>query len=338
MSSNKINKEKCFVIMPFTVKEPDGEAYRDPEHWDEVYQGLILPAVSETGMICTREDTDVGQKLITENILRNIEKSDLVLCDISSHNPNVFLELGWALRADKPFILIKDELTEYSFDLNNVYVFTYSSELRPRALNKEVSQLSELILETKRDDIKRYSLVKSLELSMTALLAAEGGDYSTKLLLDIKGQLDQLTKQKTPKLMKTGPFPWPMLIRDGVSLMYTVKELLENEPKEDISSSLLELSRNRGVWRESQMQFSVIDENGDFVYHDWLSGNNAIRAFDYIEGRKEGLFSHPFGCHAWTSRASNTGSGHRRRYTIAVYTTAKEEKYRVIVEMHHTPE
>lgn len=41
-------------------------------------------------------------------LLRTIYDADIVLCDVSSHSPNVFLELGWAVGADKPFVVIRD--------------------------------------------------------------------------------------------------------------------------------------------------------------------------------------------------------------------------------------
>ena len=46
-----------------------------------------------------------------------------MLCDLSAHNPNLYLELGWALRADKRFVLIKDDLTDFKFDLNQFYTY-----------------------------------------------------------------------------------------------------------------------------------------------------------------------------------------------------------------------
>jgi hypothetical protein len=108
--------------MPFSVREADLQRYSgDKSHWDEVYAGLIVPAVERAGLKCMREDEDSQSRLITDNIWRKIEASDIVLCDMSSSNPNVFLELGWALRSDKRFVLIKDDLTPFYFDLQQFY-------------------------------------------------------------------------------------------------------------------------------------------------------------------------------------------------------------------------
>ena len=54
---NQLSKT-CFVIMPFTVRDIDRERYVDPNHWNEVYEGLILPAIEEAGLQADRDDAD----------------------------------------------------------------------------------------------------------------------------------------------------------------------------------------------------------------------------------------------------------------------------------------
>ena len=93
--------------MPFTVREVDLPKYQnDPDHWREVYQGLIVPAIKQAGLRVQRDDEDYSTRLVGEGIWSKIEQADLVLCDMSSHNPNVHLELGWAMRSDKKMVLI----------------------------------------------------------------------------------------------------------------------------------------------------------------------------------------------------------------------------------------
>ena len=109
-------RKHCFVVMPFALKDVDKPRYDDPNHWAEVYEGLIAPALQKAQVSYERDDKDLGARLIVESLLNKIEQADIILCDLSSHNPNVFLELGWALRADKPYVLIKDDLTDFTFD------------------------------------------------------------------------------------------------------------------------------------------------------------------------------------------------------------------------------
>ena len=103
-------------------------------------------------MDCDRDDIDQGSRLIADTILAKIERSDLILCDLSSHNPNVFLELGWALRCDKPYVLIKDDLTTYTFDLNQQYTFTYGHSLQPTQVRRQIEELSQILRLTSSDN------------------------------------------------------------------------------------------------------------------------------------------------------------------------------------------
>ena len=141
----------CFTIMPFSVREADLPKYAgDESHWDEVYAGLIVPAVERAGLRCVREDEDSQSRLITDNIWRKIESSDLILCDMSASNPNVFLELGWALRSDQRFVLIKDDLTPFYFDLQQFYTLEYSHRLQPSQLARSVDQLAGVMIKMPR--------------------------------------------------------------------------------------------------------------------------------------------------------------------------------------------
>ena len=132
--------------MPFTVRENDLRKYgNDQSHWDQVYQGLIKPAVENAGFECYRDDEDVRSRMITDNIWRKVEDADMVLCDLSSYNPNVYLELGWAFRSDKKFLLIKDDITDFVFDLNSYFTYNYSHRLQPLELKKDIKGIEKLI-------------------------------------------------------------------------------------------------------------------------------------------------------------------------------------------------
>jgi hypothetical protein len=64
------SRRTCLVSMPFTVREVDAHRYADKNHWHEVYEGLISPAIQEAGMRPLRDDKDTGSRLIVEDIWR----------------------------------------------------------------------------------------------------------------------------------------------------------------------------------------------------------------------------------------------------------------------------
>lgn len=92
------NKETCFVIMP--ISDPEG--YR-LGHFQSVFDDLFVPACEKAGYDATRADQVRETNLIHLDVLQRIVNSPMVLCDLSSRNPNVLFELGLRQAFDKPW-------------------------------------------------------------------------------------------------------------------------------------------------------------------------------------------------------------------------------------------
>jgi hypothetical protein len=70
--------------------------------------------------------------------------AELVLCDISTSNPNVFFELGVRTAVDKPVCVVRDRLTDsIPFDTRLINVHTYDPSLAPWLLDREIDALAE---------------------------------------------------------------------------------------------------------------------------------------------------------------------------------------------------
>lgn len=122
--TEKIEKKKCGIIMPIS-SHPD----YPKDHWNEVLN-ILTEAISKTEFEPRLVSDDVAIGLIHERIVNNIYNDDIVVCDVSSKNPNVMFELGMRLAFDKPTIIIKDEKTGYSFDTGVIEHLSYPSSLR----------------------------------------------------------------------------------------------------------------------------------------------------------------------------------------------------------------
>lgn len=90
------------------------------------------------------------QNIIQKNIVQNIYNSDLVICDVSSKNPNVMFELGIRLAFDKKIILIKDDETGYNFDTSPIKHLEYVKDLS----YIEIKNFKELLL---NEIVKNYT-------------------------------------------------------------------------------------------------------------------------------------------------------------------------------------
>jgi hypothetical protein len=180
----------CFVIMPFS--SPSGSGYSE-EHFTEVYEDLFMPAISAASFSPVRADTTVLSRHILADLLARIEEAAIVLCDLSAANPNVLFELGWAFRADRLCVLVKDDLTQYPFDLQHAHVTTYHSSLKARLVKSDISEISQLVQNTAADSARRWSLVQSLGLDARLRTeAATEQDPIAAAILEIREELGLL--------------------------------------------------------------------------------------------------------------------------------------------------
>src|SRR5690242_21761752 len=109
--------QRAFVIRPFGKK---ADASGTAIDFEQIHDRLIAPALKDAGLGggTTGEIIDAGN--VREDMFSLIIEADLVVCDITVHNANVFYELGirHALRK-KCTVLIKGEPTSDTapFDL-----------------------------------------------------------------------------------------------------------------------------------------------------------------------------------------------------------------------------
>lgn len=96
-----------FVIRPFNKKQNNSGV---PIDFTQVHEELIEPAVKKAGLtVRTTLNIDEAGN-IQEDMFRLLIEADLVICDITIHNPNVFYELGIRHALRKKYnILIKQE-------------------------------------------------------------------------------------------------------------------------------------------------------------------------------------------------------------------------------------
>ncbi|MBR9847603.1 MAG: RNA helicase [Algicola sp.] len=135
-NKKNIEKKKCGIIMPIASNSDYPK-----DHWNEVLS-ILVEAVNQTEFVPRLVSDDVAIGLIHERIVNNIYTDEIVICDVSSKNPNVMFELGMRLAFDKPTIIIKDEKTGYSFDTGVMEHINYPSSLR---FNKIVDFKKELV-------------------------------------------------------------------------------------------------------------------------------------------------------------------------------------------------
>jgi hypothetical protein len=162
-------KKSCFIIMPITTPDDWVSKYNGgAEHFTHVLECLFVPAVKLAGFETVLPKAK-GADLIHAGIVRNLETSDLVLCDMSTLNPNVFFEFGIRTALNKPVCVVKDELTSrVPFDAAVLNYGEYSSKLAAWEAEAEVKKLAEHVTESATRNVGVNAMWKYFGLSAPA--------------------------------------------------------------------------------------------------------------------------------------------------------------------------
>lgn len=191
---------KCFVIMPISTPESWVRRYNDREHFKHVLDHLFTPALKSA-------DYDVippaatGSDLIQAEIIKNLEQCNLVLCDISTLNPNVFFELGVRTALDRPVAIVRDNFTtKIPFDTLSINTYTYESSLQPWILEAQIQGLTKHVIEVAGKSGGRNPLWRYFGLTQRAAPAEEANPTQAKLDLLIAEVTRLATTGGTKKL------------------------------------------------------------------------------------------------------------------------------------------
>ncbi len=157
---SRTNGKSCFVVMPFGTKQmPHGS--KETVNFDAVYRQIIKPTATRIGLQCTRSDEVSEAGLIHKDMIDRIIKSDVVIVDITTVNPNVFYELGIRHTARRSgTILMKMLQKPIPFNINGMRVIEY--DLTPKAI-----PYSRSILET---NIKNSMIERNVDSLVHTLL------------------------------------------------------------------------------------------------------------------------------------------------------------------------
>lgn len=152
-------KEKCFVIMPI------GELDTYPQdHFKQVYEDLLCPAIKEAGYEPKRADEDKSSSMIQVSIIRDIVESPMAICDLSTRNPNVLFELGVRQAFDLPVVLVQEKDTPRIFDISTINTVDYRKNLIYREVMEDREKIVDAIKETKDNKKGINSIIKLLNL------------------------------------------------------------------------------------------------------------------------------------------------------------------------------
>ncbi len=130
-----------------------GTAEYPASHWADMLQ-LIQEAAKDAKFTCEIVSATGRDDIIHASIVTNIYQNEIVVCDVSSRNPNVMLELGLRLASKLPVIIIFDGEGNYPFDIGTIRYLRYRKDMRYYDINKFKNELTAKILEVQESHKK----------------------------------------------------------------------------------------------------------------------------------------------------------------------------------------
>ncbi len=158
MGEGPKKQPECFVIMPFTT--PDGY---EADHFNKIYEQLFKPAIEKAGYKPHRVDEDNASNTIQSKIIRRLIDAPMVLCDLSTRNPNVLYELGMRHAFDKPVLLVQEKDTQRIFDISGIATVDYRSSRLYDEIIEDQNLIAKALKET-AEARKSYSVLNTYKL------------------------------------------------------------------------------------------------------------------------------------------------------------------------------
>lgn len=241
---------RCFVIQPFN------------EEFDKLFEEVYAPAIRDAGMEPYRVDQQPHVSVPVENIEAGIKTSDACLADISTNNPNVWYELGFAIANGRPVVIVCSDERDgpLPFDVQHRNIIRYCAP-------------PENAHEFRRDITQRLRTVHGERQRLRSL--AEIGETDT---------VGGLPGSEAAAMISLAS---NCMTRDAVIHPSQIKHDLEPSGFNDLHASLaLESLRRKGFVREVREKDSKGEEYTGFVLEDagrdWLLENqqDLLRAGD----------------------------------------------------------
>lgn len=110
--------KKCFVIQPF-----------DDDKFDKRFEDTFAPAIKAAHLEPYRIDKDLGVRIPIEDIEKGIMESVICFAEITTNNPNVWYELGFAFACGKDVVMVCSDEREgkFPFDIQHKQIITYKT-------------------------------------------------------------------------------------------------------------------------------------------------------------------------------------------------------------------
>ena len=203
---------RCFVMQPF-----DGGAF------DKRYDDVFVPAIKEAGLEPYRVDRDPSVSVPIDEIESGIRNSELCLAEITTDNPNVWFELGYAMAVPKEVVLVcsDERKSKFPFDVQHRSIIPYKTESpqdfvqlknkitgRIKALiekAREINKITKISPVADIEGLSQHELVALVTIMQNTFISQEGvTGYTVKSDMNNAGFTDIATALALKMLLQNG--------------------------------------------------------------------------------------------------------------------------------------
>ena len=184
---------QCFVIQPF-----------DHGVYDARYREVFRPAIVNAGLEPYRVDEDPSVAIPIAEIETGIRDSAICFADITTDNPNVWYELGFAFACRKEVVLVscsKERNGKFPFDIQHRSVINYASGTKSdfEKLETQITEKLKAYMKTQKvvarisgASIVEQEGMKSHEIAMMLIVLGENiGEYGGLATYRLKQEMNK---------------------------------------------------------------------------------------------------------------------------------------------------
>jgi|AGTN01.3.fsa_nt_gi hypothetical protein len=179
----KEGKKICFVISPIGE---EGSETRTRS--DQILKHIITEPVSKLEYEVIRADKISEPGIITTQIIEYIVNAELVIADLTDHNPNVFYELAIRHAMRKPLVQMirKGEIIPFDVAATRVIQFDLQN------LDSVAAAKDEILSQVKSIETGSNEVQNPISVSLDLKVLKESGDAEERSLADIVEAISDL--------------------------------------------------------------------------------------------------------------------------------------------------
>lgn len=223
-------KYRCFVIMPFSGTDEK----HDESYWTDHFERVLKPWIEEVPGVEAKR-SKAARSNIWHDIVRDLCTADVVVADLTGHNPNVFLELGVRLSFRHGTITIREaeEQTKLPFDIitkGTIFYDMSSEEGREEFRDTLKNQVSDCIENPDRPDSSVLETITGRG-SLFSIVNRQGNIRRLDAIINEANiNIESLNiylhhAQHPVKVGKTKSLPTHVIETDAIQLMSTDRYL-----------------------------------------------------------------------------------------------------------------